>query len=250
MDHILRLHVEHHSSLSLKRCDCYPGVARFRKGVDASRPVLALATVASLALILPASFSMGGRPLPSASTLPPAWLLAAAGSLVTTRTALFLLSNAILALLAADCRWFFAAGASASGVADAYELPGDVLGKQQAQRHLEEARRCAAQPWVTCSYCLLQEKNSGTASEEAFTEPLMVSDTDSTTALEALEEQEDAPATSTPELETVVEEPACETARGLDELEINELNEKFDEFIRSRRNKWIKEEAYLQWHQA
>ena len=44
---------------------------------------------------------------------------------------------------------------------------------------------------------------------------------------------------------------ACETGGGLDELEIDELNKKFDEFIQSRRSKWIKEEeAYLQWHQA
>lgn len=42
-----------------------------------------------------------------------------------------------------------------------------------------------------------------------------------------------------------VEEPTCETAQGLDRLEISELNKKFDEFIRSRRIKWVKEEAYL-----
>ena len=246
MDHLLQLHVEHHSSLSLENRDCDPGVGRLRKGVDASRAaVLALGAVASLALILP-----------------PAWLLAAAGSLVTTRTALFLLSNAILALLAADCRWFFAAGASASDVADACELPGGALEKQQAQRHQEEARRCAAKPCVTYSDCPLQDKiNSGTASEKAFTEPVMTSG--STTTLEVLEEQEDVPAMTrsellgllegdsiTVELETAAGEPACETGGGLDELEIDELNRKFDEFIQSRRNKWIKEEAYLQWNQA
>ena len=189
--------------------------------------------------------------------------LIAAGSLVTTRTALFLLSNAILALLAADCPWFFAAaGASASDVADACELPGGALEKQQAQRHQEEARRCAAKPCVTYSDCLLQDKiNSGTASEEAFTDPVMTSG--STTTLEVLEEQEDVPAMTrsellgllegdsiTVELETAAGEPACETGGGLDELEIDELNRKFDEFIQSRRNKWIKEEAYLQWNQA
>ena len=189
--------------------------------------------------------------------------LIAAGSLVTTRTALFLLSNAILALLAADCPWFFAAaGASASDVAGACELPGGALEKQQAQRHQEEARRCAAKPCVTYSDCPLQDKiNSGTASEKAFTEPVMTSG--STTTLEVLEEQEDVPAMTrsellgllegdsiTVELETAAGEPACETGGGLDELEIDELNKKFDEFTQSRRNKWIKEEAYLQWHQA
>ena len=189
--------------------------------------------------------------------------LIAAGSLVTTRTALFLLSNAILALLAADCPWFFAAAsASASDVADACELPGGALQKQQAQRNQEAARRCAAKPCVTYSDCLLQDKiHSGTASEEAFTEPVMTSG--STTTLEVLEEQEDVPAMTrsellgllegdsiTVELETAAGEPACETGGGLDELEIDELNRKFDEFIQSRRNKWIKEEAYLQWHQA
>ena len=132
--------------------------------------------------------------------------LIAAGSLVTTRTALFLLSNAILALLAADCPWFFAAaGASASDVADACELPGGALQKQQAQRNQEAARRCAAKPRVTYSDCLLQDKiNSGTASEEAFTDPVMTSG--STTTLEVLEEQEDAPATSTTELLGLLDE--------------------------------------------
>ncbi|KAG2653674.1 hypothetical protein PVAP13_1NG467495 [Panicum virgatum] len=207
--------VESSQAINWARMRTALGIARFRKGIDASRAVLlALAAVTSLALI-------------------------AAGSLVTTRTALFLLSNAILALLAADCPWFFAAaGASASDVAGACELPGGALQKQQAQRNQEEARRCAAKP----------RNRAGTASEEAFTDPVMTSG--STTTLEVLEEQEDAPATSTTELLGLLDEGDSITLGGLDELEIDELNKKFDEFIQSR-SKWIKEEeAYLQWHQA
>jgi hypothetical protein len=45
-------------------------------------------------------------------------------------------------------------------------------------------------------------------------------------------------------LETfIVEEPTCSgVAQELDKLEIDELNRKFEEFIQSRRIKWIKEE--------
>ena len=46
-------------------------------------------------------------------------------------------------------------------------------------------------------------------------------------------------------LETVVvvEEPTCGgVAQELEKLEIDELNRKFEEFIQSRRIKWIKEE--------
>ncbi|OEL29735.1 hypothetical protein BAE44_0009250 [Dichanthelium oligosanthes] len=254
MDHMLQLHVEHHSSL--KHCD--PVAARFRERVDASWRVvvLAFAAIASLALFLQ-SFSVGRPPLSSAPALPAAWLLAAAGSLVTTKTALFVLSNAIFVLLAADCRWFFfTSGASADNV-DARE-PCDVVPEKQEHHHQEAAQRCAVQSRVPYPGCL-EHKNSSTASEEFTTEPVTTI-YDSTTTLEALEEQEDERATSRTELlgrldeadsvaleleAVVVEEPTCETARGLDELEIDELNKKFDEFIQSRRNKWIKEETNL-----
>ena len=82
-------------------------------------------------------------------------------------------------------------------------------------------RRETAKPCVTYSDCLLQDKiHSGTASEEAFTDPVMTSG--STTTLEVLEEQEDVPAMTrsellgllegdsiTVELETAAGEPAC-----------------------------------------
>ena len=45
----------------------------------------------------------------------------------------------------------------------------------------------------------------------------------------------------------VVEEPTCSrVAQELDKLEIDELNRKFEEFIQSRRIKWIKEEEQCQ----
>uniref|UniRef100_A0A0E0KG16 DUF4408 domain-containing protein n=1 Tax=Oryza punctata TaxID=4537 RepID=A0A0E0KG16_ORYPU len=44
----------------------------------------------------------------------------------------------------------------------------------------------------------------------------------------------------------VIEEPTCGTvAQELDKLGINELNKKFEEFIKSRRTKWEKEEVSL-----
>ncbi|CAN6310267.1 unnamed protein product [Urochloa humidicola] len=223
MDHILQLHVEHHSSSSMKHCESHPGVARLGKSADASRFVLAFAAIiasGSGALLL----------LPSLS------------SVVTARTALFVLSNAILLLLAADCRWFFSAAAPASDavVIDACSEPeptGDFLEKQHGRRHYqiqEEARQCAVQSCVPYSAeCLEHENGRGGTASEAFTETATISyDTDNTTAAsEALEEddqEEDAPVKSTPELP-----------------DLEELNKKFDEFIQSRRNKWLKEEACL-----
>ncbi|RCV41944.1 hypothetical protein SETIT_9G175500v2 [Setaria italica] len=185
MDHLLQLHVEHHHhGSSLKRCDLGGGDARFGKGADdnASRAVLALAAMASPALLFLSSYF----------------------SMVTTRTALFALSNAIFLLLAADCRrWFFSA--AAGDVADAcFEPAGDVLVKQQGrQQHLEAA---AQQRAVQLIELLRRLDNGG----------------DATVGLETI----------------VFEEPTCETGEGLDEsLEIDELNKRFDEFIRSRRNK-------------
>ncbi|KAF8722056.1 hypothetical protein HU200_022687 [Digitaria exilis] len=233
MDHVLRLHVEHEHHTA----------ARLGKGgVDASRAVLALAAVALF--------------------------LAATGSLATTKAALFVLSNAIiLALLAADCRcFFFAAGASATSDAiDACEqqpaASGHVLEKQG--RHNQQ---CAVQPRASCPGYLLQHGNKNRcAASETSTGPAMALASDGKTTLQALEEQEDVPPASRPELllglpddegesialeleaPAVVQEPTCKTVvPGLDELGIDELNKKFDEFIQSRRNKWMKEEAYLQ----
>ncbi|CAN6292763.1 unnamed protein product [Urochloa humidicola] len=230
MDHILQLHVEHHSSSSsMKHCESHPGVARLGKSADASRVVLAFAAIiASVALLF----------LPSLS------------SVVTARTALFVLSNAILLLLlAADCRWFFsisaAAPASDAVAVDACSEPeptGDFLEKQHGRRHYqiqEEARQCAVKSCVPDSAgCLEHENGGGGPASEAFTETATISyDTDNTTAAsEALvedDQEEDAPVKSTPELPD------------LEELGIEELNKKFDEFIQSRRNKWLKEEACL-----
>nr|TKV92642.1 hypothetical protein SEVIR_9G173800v2 [Setaria viridis] len=198
MDHLLQLHVEHHHhGSSLKRCDLGGGDARFGKGADdnASRAVLALAAMASPALLFLSSYF----------------------SMVTTRTALFALSNAIFLLLAADCRrWFFSA--AAGDVADAcFEPAGDVLVKQQGrQQHLEAVAQQRAVQLI------------------AFTEPVMPAISDNTVALVAPEERQDLPATLAPEellrrldnggdatvgLETIVfEEPTCETGEGLDEL--------------------------------
>jgi hypothetical protein len=294
MDHssILQLHVQHHGG-SLKRCDHGGGAARFGKGgaaaADASRALLAFAAMASVALLFLSSLSfsvgmgVGSPPVPYAASALPARLLAAAGSLATTRTALFALSNAILLLLAADCRrWFFsdAAADDDDDVADdddaCCESAGDVLVSKQHGRQHRHHLVAVAQRRAVRSSCVpyqrgcLEHRNSSGAASEAFTEPVMPAIPDSATAaLEAPEEQQGLPATSpTPEelllrrlgnggddaavgLEAVgFEEPTCGTGQGLDELEIDELNKRFDEFIRSRRNKWIKEEACLQWHQA
>jgi len=128
MDHILHVQVEHQSSA--KHCD--RGVARSAgAGADASRVTLALAAIAFLALFL-SSFSMARATSQNSSTLP-ARLLAVAGSIFTSKTALFVLSNVIFILLAADCRCRFAATASAGDAASSGE-PGGVQMMKSSRR--------------------------------------------------------------------------------------------------------------------
>ncbi|KAK3146786.1 hypothetical protein QOZ80_3BG0271980 [Eleusine coracana subsp. coracana] len=257
MDHILLL--EHQYS-RLKHCN--PGVARFRRSVTALQAVFVFSAIGSLALFL--SLSMHISPSSTVSAR-----LLAVGSLVITKKALFLLSNFIFLFLAADYCRFFTVGASTSDVA-ACE-PGDGLA-EQAQHH-QGAEQCATQSFVSYSVgsglrhktqsspldnCihLVKDNHAGIRADVRMS--------DNTIPLERHEEQ-DVPVLPTLELfklddddeeeeadnvtlETVVIEeqgPTCRTAQELERLDIDELNKKFEEFIQSRRIKWVEEQGYL-----
>ncbi|KAL6599604.1 hypothetical protein ACP70R_045741 [Stipagrostis hirtigluma subsp. patula] len=251
MDHILQL--EHHSAQK----KCTPRVARTS---DNTLLVFffAFATIASLALFL--SFSMGDS-LPSTLSVR---FLAVGSFVMTKKAALFLFSNVIFLFLAADYRCFFTISTSTSDVPTCE--PGAVLAKQS--HHHQEVEQCAIQSCVSYSGNLNHKKGSIVSEDcthpakedgdESWSRPRM---SDNTTPMEKPEGQEDLPLLSESELfalddeassvilETVVvEEPTCGTAQELEKLEIDELNKKFEEFIQSKRIRWIKEEAaYLHW---
>lgn len=230
MDHILQLLAEHQSSAKHYN----RGVARFTRSADASRVTLALAAIAFLALFL-SSFSMASSQ--NSSTLPARLL--AAGSIFTSKTALFVLSNVIFILLAADYRCRFAATTSAGDAASSGE-PGGVVLEKQARHHQVQVQ---VEPCAPCSESLDHDEQ-GEYKSTMSTSTLPDEEQLSELELVRLGEEEDSSVTLE-ETADDVEEPTCETAQGLDRLEISELNKKFDEFIRSRRIKWVKEEAYL-----
>jgi hypothetical protein len=178
----------------------------------------------------------------NSSTLPARLL--AAGSIFTSKTALFVLSNVIFILLAADYRCRFAATTSAGNAASSGE-PGGVVLEKQARHHQVQVQvePCAVLSSAPCSESLDHDEQ-GEYKSTMSTSTLPDEEQLSELELVRLGEEEDSSVTLE---ETVddVEEPTCGTAQGLDRLEISELNKKFDEFIRSRRIKWVKEEAYL-----
>ncbi|KAJ1294647.1 hypothetical protein BS78_01G161200 [Paspalum vaginatum] len=210
--------VQQQSSLR-KLCSCSPGLLAFA------------AAAASVALLLLSSSSFA----------------AAGGSAFARRTALFLLSNAIFLLLAADCRCTATAAAAAAS------------SKQEArrQRRHQAAARCAAVSCVAvpCSASGERSDQEGEekptmSSAESWADDEQDVDGDVAGVVSKLElvghaaQEEHSVAL---ELETVggVGEPTCvggATAQELDRLEIHELNKKFDDFIQSRRIKWMEEE--------
>jgi len=181
----------------------------------------------------------------NSSTLP-ARLLAAGSSIITSKTALFVLSNVIFILLAADYRCRFAATASEGHAASSGE-PDGVLEKQARHHQVQvqvQVEQCAVQPCVPCSANLDHDEQEGEEDMSTMSANTLPDEEEQLSKLELvrLDEEEDSSITSVD-----VDEPTCETAQGqgLDRLDISELNKKFDEFIRSRRIKWVKEEAYL-----
>ena len=110
MDHIM--HVHQH-----QQCGDQPDAAMVTTGTrssasaSVSQVAFVLATVAFLSMFssssLGAAIGDSSSSLPSGATLSARQLLAALCGFVTTKKALFVLSNAIFLFLAADCRCFF-----------------------------------------------------------------------------------------------------------------------------------------------
>ncbi|CAD6213558.1 unnamed protein product [Miscanthus lutarioriparius] len=180
----------------------------------------------------------------NSSTLPARLL--AAGSIFTSKTALFVLSNVIFALLAADCRCCFAATASAGDAASSGE-PGGVVLEKQARHHQVQVQveQCTVLLSVSCSESVDHDEQEGEEDMSTMSANTLPDDEEQLSKLELVRLGEEEDSSISLEETVDVEEPTCETAQGLDRLEISELNKKFDEFISSRRIKWAKEEAYL-----
>ncbi|KAI4968204.1 hypothetical protein ZWY2020_005316 [Hordeum vulgare] len=198
---------------------------RSSAGAGVSQVAFALAAVAFLSLI---SSSLCGASVTgaSSSSLPSGAALsarlAALCCFITTKKALFVLSNAIFLFLAADCRCFFpsvssmATASTRDDVVTASELPS-----------------CAVQAEPCGSYCYSNTKGASAncSGEEGI-------------------KREEVPAVSS-RLETagfngdganmaaLETEPTCDgvAEEELEKLEIDELNRKFEDFIQSRRVK-------------
>ncbi|KAF0921726.1 hypothetical protein E2562_016996 [Oryza meyeriana var. granulata] len=249
MDH-QRMQIEFHD---LKHCN--PGSVRIRSS-GVSQVAFILAAITSISLVSPSSVQY--TLLSSALSAQ----LHALGSFVMSKKVLFVLSNAIFLFLAADYyRCFFSLSPStreftacgSSAVLDKQDHHHQVgVGPSTTEScvpHSETPYRNNNDTLVNYSH---DEKKDGEGSRRNVRTP-----DDEMPSGEQMA-HEDVAMLSKPklfrleeevnsiELKVVIEEPTCgTTAQELDKLGIDELNKKFEEFIKSRRNKW-EEEAGLQ----
>ncbi|KAL5217243.1 hypothetical protein ABZP36_017927 [Zizania latifolia] len=200
------------------------GIARTRGSYGFSQVAFILAAVAFISLLVSSS-TVSAR-------------LLAAGSFVMSKKAMFVLSNAIFLFLAADCCCFSSLLSPFTGDFTAREQHSDVLDKQDQVG----AELCATESCVPCSEIAHHDNDSS----EGYAH-------DERKADDASEIRGDVAMSSQPGpfrldeensivLEKVViEEPTCGRAQELEELAIDELNKRFEEFIQSRRIRWEKE---------
>uniref|UniRef100_J3LQL4 DUF4408 domain-containing protein n=1 Tax=Oryza brachyantha TaxID=4533 RepID=J3LQL4_ORYBR len=206
MDRHHTMQIEFHD---LKHCN--PGCSvRVRSG-GVSQVAFILAAIAVVSLVSPSSVqhTMSAQ-------------LHAVGSFVMSKKALFVLSNAIFLFLAADYyRCFFSLSSPSTAEFTAREQTG-VLDKQD---HLNNVR--APDDEMLPGEQMAREAMAMPSQPEVFM-------LDGGEVNSVIQEK------------VVIEEPTCgAAAQELEKLGIDELNKKFDEFIKSRRNKW-EEEAGLQ----
>ncbi|KAF7005845.1 hypothetical protein CFC21_020944 [Triticum aestivum] len=232
MDHTM--HLDQH-----QQCGDQPDAAtattgtRCSAGVDVSQVVFVLTAVAFLS-IFSSSFLGGAAAAGASSFLLPSGAglsahLAALCVFVTTKKALFVLSNAIFLFLAADCRCFFpsvssmATPSTTDDVVTASELPPCAV----------QAGPCASYSG-SLYYCYSNTKSASAAEQGIKREEAQVSPRLETAGLDGDEANIVA-------LET---EQTCGgvAEEELEKLEMDELNRKFEDFIQSRRIKWLKEE--------
>uniref|UniRef100_A0A0D9VW24 DUF4408 domain-containing protein n=1 Tax=Leersia perrieri TaxID=77586 RepID=A0A0D9VW24_9ORYZ len=218
---------------------CNPGSVRIRSSGGVSQVAFIFAAIGFISLVSPSSMQYT-----SLSSTLSAQLLAA-GSFVMNKKALFVLSNAIFLFLAADYyRYFFRLSPFTSEFTSCGH--SGVIDKQDQHDH-----QVGVEPSVTEScvpHSEIHYRDNDDAPEDYPHDERR--DVESSMRNVRTPDHEDIAMSSQPELNSlemvVVEEPTCGTAaQELEKLGIDELNKKFDEFIKSRRTKW-EEEAYLQ----
>ncbi|XBI98491.1 hypothetical protein VPH35_018722 [Triticum aestivum] len=225
MDHMMHLHQHHQLQCGNQRDAERATSTRSSGSASVSQVAFVLAAVAFLSLFSSSSFGAAAIRPSSSSSLPSGAALsarlAALCGFVTTKKALFVLSNAIFLFLAADCRCFFP-GASST----ASELPPCAV----------QAQACASYQWSLCYSSNTKGASASCSGEQwAKREEVPVSSRFEPAGLE----EDDANIVA---LET---EQTCGGGEELEMLEIEELNRKFEDFIQSRRIKWLKEEEQV-----
>uniref|UniRef100_A0A0E0KG14 Uncharacterized protein n=1 Tax=Oryza punctata TaxID=4537 RepID=A0A0E0KG14_ORYPU len=243
----------------LKQCSNRGSVVRITKSGGVSQVAFILAAIASISLISPSSVEYNVF----SSTL--FAHLHALGSFLMSKKALFVLSNAIFLFLAADYyRCFFSLSPS-TGDCTACGHSGD-------QDKQEQHRQVGVEPSFSTESCVPDHsefpyRDNDDASEDCSHGERRDGEVSRRNVRTPNDEMpsgeqkahEDIAIPSQPEFfrldkeansvileSVVVKEPSCgTTAQELDELGIDELNKKFEEFIKSRKTKWEKEEASL-----
>ncbi|KAF7007511.1 hypothetical protein CFC21_022441 [Triticum aestivum] len=235
MDHIMHVH-QHQQCGDQRDAAMATTGTRSSAAVGVSQVAFVLAAVAFFSLFSSSSFVAAAicafsSSLPSAAAL--SARLAALCGFVTTKKALFVLSNAIFLFLAADCRCFFP---RVSSMATTSMSDDDVVTASELPPCAVQARSCASYSG-NLYYCYNNTEGASTNSpgEQGI-------------------KREEAPVSS--RLETaglngdeanIVALETEQTCGGvaeeeLEKLEMDELNRKFEDFIQSRRITWLKEE--------
>ncbi|KAM0847592.1 hypothetical protein ACQ4PT_054916 [Festuca glaucescens] len=233
MDHMMHVGHQHHVNLE-EQCSSQQDAARTSSAsVSVSRVAFVLAAIAFLSLVS-SSFSGDAAFWASSGAALSATrqILAALCGFVTTKKALFILSNVIFLFLAADCRCFFGIRSTMAP------------SKSDDHQTASKLPPCAVQPVQPCgsyySGSLYHGSNTTSAAGNCSEEQEKRQVTQERFRLEGDE------ANRVTLEAVVVEEPTCSgVAHELDKLEIDELNKKFEEFIQSRRINWIKEEEQV-----
>ncbi|XBI52006.1 hypothetical protein VPH35_034448 [Triticum aestivum] len=236
MDHMM--HLDQHQQCGNQRDAAMATTGtRCSAGVGVSQVAFALAAVAFLSLI---SSSLCGAAAAgaSSSSLPfgaaLSARLAALCGFVTTKKALFVLSNAIFLFLAADCCCFFP-GASSMATPSTSD---DVVMASELPPCSVQAQACGSYQWSLCYSSNTKGASASCSGEQGIKrEEVPVSSRFKSAGLE----EDDA------NIVALELEQTCGgvTEEELEMLEIDELNRKFEDFIQSRRIKWLKEEEQV-----
>jgi hypothetical protein len=228
MDHMMHVN-QHHDNLKEQRSNQQDAATA---SVSVSRVAFVLAAIAFISLVSSSFAAFEAWASSGAALSATRELLAALCGFVTTKKALFILSNVIFLFLAADFRCFFGICTMAPSMSDDEHMASQLP-------------PCAVQAVQPCGSYHGSDATSASGNCSEAREKRQVSPTQEPFRVEGDQ-------ANSVTLETVVvEEPACSgVAQELEKLEIDELNRKYEEFIQSRRIRWIKEEEVLQCQQV